>query len=89
MSSRPARSRTSSPTPRTSRRPRIIERYVGGEVDPRIEITPSGFNALPSDTASKLPEGLPAFHEVNPREGVGARLEDGYTPYSQRTPDPA
>jgi hypothetical protein len=60
---------------------RLVERYVGGQVDPRIEITPSGFNAIPPETAAKLGENLPVFHQVNPLE-KGARLEDGYTPYS-------
>lgn len=64
---------------------RIVERYVGGEVDPRIDVTPSGFNTIPADTSVKLPEGLPVFHEVNPLQ-VGARLEDGYTPYSHKKP---
>ena len=64
---------------------RIIEHYVGGQVDPRIDITPSGFGAIPPDQAEKLPTTFPAFHEVSPLQ-TGARLEGGYTPYSHKKP---
>ena len=56
---------------------RLVEHYVGGEVDPRIVITPSGFDPVNLD---KVAQGLPVFHTVSPLQ-TGIKEDPGYTPY--------
>lgn len=56
---------------------------VGGEVDPRLDITPSGFDPVPQE---KIGIPNPLFHVVNPLT-IGMKTEPGYTPYSHRKPD--
>ena len=63
-------------------RARQVESWSGGQADPRIDIVPSGFNAVP---AGKIGTTPPVFHEVNALE-IGARLEEGLTPYSNDKP---
>ena len=66
--------------PADETRVRQVETWSGGVADPRIDIVPSGFGAVPR---TKIGVTLPVFHEVNPFE-IGARAEDGFTPYSHR-----
>jgi hypothetical protein len=63
-------------------RARQVESYNGGVADPRIDIVPSGFNAVPSQKIAATP---PVFHEVN-QLLIGARTEPGLTPYSHDKP---
>jgi hypothetical protein len=64
--------------PADETRVRQVETWSGGVADPRIDIVPSGFGAVPGTKIGVRP---PVFHEVNPFE-IGARAEDGFTPYS-------
>jgi hypothetical protein len=73
--------------PADEQRARIVEHYVGGQVDPRIVITPSGFDAIPQNTAREVGEQLPVFHTVSPL-GVGIKEVPGYTPYSYDKKNP-
>lgn len=59
-------------------RARAVETWSGGAADPRIDIVPSGFDAVPGTKIGVTP---PVFHEVNALE-LGAKLDDGFTPYS-------
>jgi hypothetical protein len=63
-------------------RARQVESWSGGVADPRIDIVPSGFNAVP---VTKIGNTPPAFHEVNQLE-TGIRQEPGLTPYSHDKP---
>ena len=58
-------SRTSTRT--RSTRPALaqVESWSGGVADPRIDIVPSGFDAVPGTKIGVTP---PAFHEVNQLE---------------------
>lgn len=63
-------------------RARQVETWAGGVADPRIDIVPSGFNAVPSEKIGMTP---PVFHEVN-QLVIGAAQEPGLTPYSHDRP---
>lgn len=63
-------------------RARQVESWSGGAADPRIDIIPSGFDAVPGTKIGVTP---PVFHEVNQLE-LGARQEEGFTPYSHDKP---
>jgi hypothetical protein len=63
-------------------RARQVESWSGGVADPRIDIVPSGFNAVP---VTKIGNTPPASHEVNQLE-TGIRQEPGLTPYSHDKP---
>jgi hypothetical protein len=63
-------------------RARAVETWSGGVADPRIDIVPSGFDAVP---AAKIGVTPPVFHAVNQLE-IGARQEPGLTPYSHDKP---
>ena len=65
-------------------RARQVESWSGGQANPRIDIVPSGFDAVPGTKIGATP---PVFHEVNALE-IGAKLEDGFTPYSHKPPVP-
>ena len=71
--------------PADDQRARIIEHYVGGQLDPRIETTVSGFDAIPPQLATKLGNQLPVFHAVSPLV-IGMTEDPGYTPYSHPKP---
>ena len=66
--------------PSDETRARQVETWSSGVADPRIDIVPSGFDAVPG---TKIGVTLPVFHEVN-RYEIGARADDGFTPYSHR-----
>jgi hypothetical protein len=63
-------------------RARAVETWSGGAANPRIDIVPSGFDAVPGTKIGVTP---PVFHEVNALE-LGARQEPGLTPYSHDKP---
>lgn len=63
-------------------RARQVENWSSGTADPRIDIIPSGFNAVPDTKIGVTP---PVFHEVN-QFVIGARQEEGLTPYSHDKP---
>lgn len=63
-------------------RARQVESWSGGTADPRIDIIPSGFAAVPGTKIGVTP---PVFHDVNPLQ-LGARQEEGFTPYSHDKP---
>lgn len=63
-------------------RARQVESWSGGQADPRIDVVPSGFNAVPSEKIGMVP---PSFHEVNQLE-TGIHVEPGLTPYSHDKP---
>jgi hypothetical protein len=63
-------------------RARQVESWSGGQADPRIDIVPSGFDAVPGTKIGITP---PVFHEVNALE-LGMKNEDGLTPYSHKVP---
>jgi hypothetical protein len=61
-------------------RARQVESWSGGQADPRIDIVPSGFDAVPGTKIGVVP---PVFHQVNALE-LGMKNEDGLTPYSHK-----
>lgn len=63
-------------------RARAVETWSGGTADPRIDIVPSGFDAVPGARLGVTP---PVFHEVNQLQ-LGAQVEPGLTPYSHDKP---
>ena len=63
-------------------RARQVESWSGGAADPRIDIVPSGFDAVPGTKIAVRP---PVFHEVNQLE-TGIRTEPGLTPYMHDRP---
>ena len=65
-------------------RARQVESWSGGQADPRIDIVPSGFDAVPGTKIGVTP---PVFHQVNALE-LGMKNEDGLTPYSHKDPNP-
>jgi hypothetical protein len=57
---------------------RLVEKYGSGTSNPRIEIQPSGFGAVPSEKLGAVPI---TFQPVNQLEQA-IELEPGYLPYS-------
>ena len=66
---------------------RLVEKWSSGTANPRIEVQPSGFGAVPSTKLGATPL---SFRPVNILE-ESVKLEPGYLPYSHRpdgTPKP-
>lgn len=58
--------------------------YNGGEVDPRLNVEPSGFDAVPEEKIGVEP---PVFHTVDPIV-LGLPVDPGYEPFSHRPKKP-
>ena len=54
--------------------------HYAGEVDSRLYIPPSGFDAVPEEKIGVSP---PVFHQVDPLT-LGIAVEPGYQPYSHK-----
>jgi hypothetical protein len=59
-------------------RARIVATVAGGQVNPRIDVTPSPFGKVPSEKIGIVPS---SFNPQSPIEQA-VQLEQGFTPYS-------
>lgn len=62
---------------------RDVEKWATGTANPRIDVSPSGFGAVPSEKLGASPLTFQPYNQLE----QGVELEQGYLPYSHRPKD--
>lgn len=69
--------------PTDSTKARIVVQYKGGQVDPRIDVSPSPFGQVPGEKLGALPPTFDPPSQLEQAIGV----EEGFLPYSHHPKD--
>ena len=69
--------------PSDETRVRDVEKWATGTANPRIDVSPSGFGAVPSEKLGASPLTFQPYNQLE----QGIELEPGYLPYSHRPKD--
>lgn len=69
--------------PSDETRVRDVEKWATGTANPRIDVSPSGFGAVPTEKLGASPLTFQPYNQLE----QGIDLEQGYLPYSHRPKD--